>query len=405
MSSILSQRSILEKLVHSSTTPIAIITRAKIVLHLLDNRSIYYIVNHLQTTWKTVQKWRDRWIDFQNELKKAKIDTLNQLKKLILECFRDANRSGKPSKFNPEQLIKITSLACTTPSSHGLPLSHWTSKELALQAEKMGIVPKISTSKVATILKQGDIKPHKTQYWLNSRIRNTDCDFDTRVSEICFIYQKSIELHKKNIHVISVDEKSGIQAIERANSNLPVRPGSIEKVEHEYIRHGTQCLIANFEVATGKIISPMISDKREECDFLKNIQNLCSTDPQGEWIIVLDQLNTHKSPSLVKWVANQIGFKGDLGVVRKRGILESMVSRMEFLEDKSHRIRFQFTPKHCSWMNQVEIWFSGLSRRCLKRFNIKSIKDLKKLIHDFIEFKNESAKPYKWTYEGKVLQS
>ncbi len=405
MNSTHTQRSILEKLANSSTIPIAIINRAKIVLHILSNKSIYYIVNHLQTTWKTVQKWRDRWSDLEKELKKRKIDTLNELKKLIFECLKDAKRSGKPSKFNAEQIIKITALACTTPQSHGIPLSHWASKTLALQAEKMGIVPKISASKILTILKQGDIKPHRTQYWLNSRIRNTDCNFDQRVSEICFIYQTSIELQKKGIHVISIDEKSGIQAIERANPNLPVKCGSVEKIEHEYIRHGTQCLIANFQVATGKIIAPMIRDKRKEYDFFKNIRNLLSTDPEGEWIIILDQLNTHKSPSLVKWIANQIGFKEDLGVVRKRGILKSMVSRMKFLEDKSHRIRFQFTPKHCSWMNQVEIWFSGLSRKCLKRSNVTSIKALRKLIFDYIEFNNESAKPYKWTYEGKVLQS
>jgi transposase len=374
-------------------------------LHILNNDSTYYIVNHLQTSWKTVKKWRERWDHFENELKKVKIDNLYQLKKLILECLRDAKRSGKPSKFDPEQIIKITSLACTPPACHGIPLTHWSSKLLASQAEKMGIVSKISASKVSSILKQGDIKPHRTQYWLNSRMRNTDCDFNERVSEICLIYQKSIDLHKKGVHVISVDEKSGIQVIERANPNLSVRCGSVEKIEHEYIRHGTQCLIANFEVGTGKIISPYIGDKREESDFFINIKNLLSTDPEGEWIIILDQLNTHKSPSLVKWIANQIGFKEDLGVVRKRGILKSMISRMEFLENKSHRIRFQFTPKHCSWMNQVEIWFSGLSRKCLKRSSIKSINELKKLIFEYIEFSNKIAKPYKWTYEGKVLQS
>lgn len=390
-----SLRIIFEKLVSSSTTPIAVIDRSKIILHVLNNHSTYYIVNHLAISWKTVKKWRDRWEYFENELKKIKIDNLHKLKKIILEFLRDADRSGKPSQYSPEQIVKITSLACTPPSSHGIPLTHWNSKLLAAQAVKMGIVSKISASKVSTILKQGDIKPHRIQYWLNSRMRNTDSDFNERVSEICLIYQKSIKLHEKGIHVISVDEKSGIQALERANPNLLVRRGSVEKIEHEYIRHGTQCLIANFEVGTGRIITPYINEKREESDFLVNIQNLVSTDPGGEWIIILDQLNIHKSPSLVKWIANQIGFKEDLGVVRKKGVLKSMVSRMKFLETKSHRIRFLFTPKHCSWMNQIEIWFSGLSRRCLKRSSIKSIKELKKLIFDYIDFNNSVAKPYK----------
>lgn len=398
-------RTILENLVNSSTTPIAILKRSKIVLHILDNYSTYYIANHLAMNRKTIKKWRDRWNHFENKITKIEIKNLHKLKKIVLEFLRDAKRSGKFPKFSAEHIIKIISLACTPPASHGIPLTHWDSKTLAAQAVKTGIVSSISPSKVSIILKQGDIKPHRIKYWLNSRMRNTDSDFNERVNEICLIYQESIELHEKGIHVISVDEKSGIQAIERANPNLPVRKDSVEKIEHEYVRHGTQCLIANFEVGTGKIIAPYINGKREECNFLLNIQNLVSTDPEGKWIIILDQLNIHKSPSLVKWIANQIGFKEDLGVVRKRGILRSMVSRMKFLENKSHRIRFQFTPKHCSWMNQVEIWFSGLSRKCLKRASIKSTEELKELIFGYIKFKNNIAKPYKWTYKGKVLQS
>jgi transposase len=383
------QRVILEKLIKSSTTPIAIVNRAKIVLHILNNDSTYFIVKHLQVDWKTVQKWGKRWKSLAGELEKIK--DLNLLKKQITESLRDAKRSGKPPKYTPEQIVKIISLACTTPLSHEIPISHWSSRALAIQAEKMGIVSKISPSKISSILKP--------------RLRNTDGDFDHRVNEICDIYKTSIELHKKNVHVISVDEKSGIQAIERANPNLSTRCGSIEKIEHEYIRHGTQCLIANFEVGTGKIIAPMICDERKESDFLKNIQNLISTHPKDEWIIILDQLNTHKSPSLVRWIADQIGFKEDLGVPRKRGILNSMKSRMKFLEDSSHRIRFKFTPKHCSWMNQIEIWFSVLSRRCLKRSNVKSLNALRKLIIDYIEFNNVISKPYNWSYKGKVLRS
>jgi len=318
----------------------------------------------------------------------------------------DNKRSGRRPTFTPEQVIKITALACTTPKSHEIPLSHWSSRSLARQAVKMQIVQKISPSKIAIFLKQGDLKPHRSQYWLNSRLRNTDCDFDDRVRNICKIYQSAVDMHKKGIHVISTDEKSGIQAIERANLNLMMRSGSPEKIEHEYIRHGTKCLIANFEVGTGKIIAPMISDTRGDDDFLKNIQNVVATDPKGEWLFILDQLNTHKSISLVRWIANEIGFTDDLGVNRKRGILKSMVTRMTFLEKQSHRIRFQYTPKHCSWMNQIEIWFSGLSRKYLKRSNFTSTKDLEKGILNYIKwFNDEIAKPFKWTYKGKVLQS
>jgi transposase len=244
---------------------------------------------------------------------------------------------------------------------------------------------------------------------LNSRKCNSD-GFDERVKEICDIYKNAFEMHQKEIHIISIDEKTGIQALERVHKNLPMMPGSPEKIEHEYIRHGTQCLIGNLEVATGKILTPFVGDTRTEQDFLNNIKNVVSTDPEAQWVFIVDQLNTHKSESLVRWLANEIKYEGDLGknghASRKgKGILKSMQSRMDFLEDKTHRIRFLFTPKHCSWMNQIEIWFSGLSRRYLKRSSFSSIQELKQGILDFIAFFNENAKPFKWTYEGKVLQA
>jgi transposase len=397
------QKEILEKLIRASTTPNAVLNRAKIILYASENHSTYYIVKHLKVSWPTVQKWLIRWSEHQSAFEKNEVKA--NLKNLIIECLSDAPRSGRSAKFTPEQVVKIISLACTSPDTHGIPLSHWTSRALALQAEKMKIVEKISNSKVAILLKQGDLKPHRSQYWLNSRLRNSDSDFDERIQKICTIYHTAQELNEKKIHVISTDEKSGIQAIQRANCNLPMQAGSPEKIEHEYIRHGTQCLIANFEVATGKIIAPMISDTREEEDFLKNIQNVVATDPQGEWLFILDQLNTHKSVSMVKWVAGEIGFTEDLGIPRKRGILTSMETRMKFLEDKSHRIRFQYTPKHCSWMNQIEIWFSGISKRYLKRSSFNSVLDLEKGILDYITYANEIATPYKWTYKGKVLQA
>jgi putative transposase len=131
-----------------------------------------------------------------------------------------------------------------------------------------------------------------------------------------------------------------------------------------------------------------------------------ATDPKGQWIFIMDQLNTHKSPEMVKWIAEECGISNDLGVKRKRGILESMKSRQAFLSDESHRIRFVYTPKHSSWLNQIEIWFSILSKRLLKRLSTSSVDKLCNKIDDFISFFNETmAKPFKWTYKGKVLQA
>jgi hypothetical protein len=203
---------------------------------------------------------------------------------------------------------------------------------------------------------------------------------------------------------VSTDEKTGIQALERINPTLPMEPNKPEAIEFEYERHGTQALIANFEVATGKVICPSVGDTRTEEDFVAHIRGTVASDPSGEWIFICDQLNTHKSEGLVRLVAQLCGLKEELGKKGSSGILHNMNSRATFLENKSHRIRFVYTPKHCSWLNQIEIWFAILSRRLLKRGNFSSTEELKNRILKFIEFFNETlAKPFRWTYIGKPL--
>lgn len=201
-------------------------------------------------------------------------------------------------------------------------------------------------------------------------------------------------------HLVSVDEKTGIQALERANPTLEIKPGLIERQEFEYIRHGTQCLIASFEVATGEVIFASVQDTRKEDDFVKHIKETIETDPDGWWIFVVDQLNTHKSASLVEFVAEYCGVEQELGKKGVRGILKSMESRKQFLE-VPRQIQFVYTPRHSSWLNQVELWFSILTRRLLKRASFESVEQLRKRLFEFIDFFNRTmAKPFKWSYTG-----
>lgn len=187
---------------------------------------------------------------------------------------------------------------------------------------------------------------------------------------------------------------------------MPTRPGQVERIEFEYKRHGTLCLTANFDVVTGKAILPTIGPTRTEEDFVEHIAQTIDSDVHGTWIFVVDQLNTHKSEGLVRLVAERCGIDDDLGTKGKTGILESMASRKSFLDDKSHRIRFVYTPRHASWLNQVEIWFSILSRRALKRASFTSLEDLEKRLIAFIEYFNTVlAKPFRWTYAGKPLRA
>lgn len=181
-------------------------------------------------------------------------------------------------------------------------------------------------------------------------------------------------------------------------------PGHVERREFEYIRRGTQTLIANFEVATGKVIASSVGQTRTEEDFAVHIDRTISADPEGKWIFTVDQLNTHKSESLVRLVAERCGIEEDLGVKGKSGVLDSMTTRAEFLQYPSHRIRFVYTPKHTSWLNQVEIWFGILVRRLLKRSSFKSVEELRERILMFIDYFNKTmAKPFKWTYAGRPL--
>jgi transposase len=245
------------------------------------------------------------------------------------------------------------------------------------------------------------LKPHQIRYWLNSKKGET---FDDEVKEVCDLYHQAAELAPQSVHLVSCDEMTGIQATERAAPTKTMKPGSVELQEFEYIRHGTLNLTANFEVATGLVLCPSLAPTRTEVDFAAHIQTTIDSDRRGEWIFIVDQLNTHKSESLVRLVAKQCGIEGDLGEKGRRGILKSMESRSEFLKDKTHRIRFVYLPKHTSWLNQVEIWFSILVRRLLKRASFGSVQELHQRILSFISYFNQTmAKPFKWTYKGRPL--
>lgn len=205
--------------------------------------------------------------------------------------------------------------------------------------------------------------------------------------------------------MISTDEMTGVQALERLHPTLPMAPGQIERREFEYVRHGTQSFILSRDVVTGRIIAPLIGPTRTELDFLAHIQAVVGTDPLAlRWHFVTDNLDTHRSESLVRFVAAESDLDLDLGQKGKQGILHNRQSRADFLSDPSHRIVFHYTPRHCSWMNQIEIWLSVLVRKLLKRGSFNSLADLKAKVLAFIDYYNQTmAKPFMWTYQGKPL--
>jgi len=204
-------------------------------------------------------------------------------------------------------------------------------------------------------------------------------------------------------HVISADEMTGIQALERAAPTKPMRSGCPERREHEYVRHGTLSLIANFNVATGAVLAPSLGPTRTEADFAAHIARTIATDPDARWLFVTDNLNTHQSEALVRLVVDRCGLPDDRGVKGQSGILRSQATRAAFLGDPAHRIQFLYTPKHTSWLNQIELWFSILVRRALRRGNFTSIDDLCQRILAFVAYFNRTAAPFRWTYKGRPL--
>ena len=248
-----------------------------------------------------------------------------------------------------------------------------------------------------------EIRPHRSQYWLNPKITD-QAQHEVEVRAVCDVSATAADLAADGVRVVSCDEKTSIQALERAAPTKQMRPGLNEKQEFEYIRHGTSCLIASFDVVTGKIVAPSLGPTRDEKDFALHILRVVATDPMAKWVFVVDNLTTHVSESLVQIAARLSGLDIDLGVKGQSGILKNVASRRQFLVEKGHHIRFVYTPKHCSWLNQIECWFSILARRVLKRGSFTSVDELNKALLDFIEYFNRLfAKPFKWTFTGRAL--
>ena len=286
-------------------------------------------------------------------------ETNAALKRSVIDVLSDAHRSGRPSTFSNEQLAQVVSMASQSPRAFGRPIDDWTGRELADEAKRQAIVDSISKTRVNELLRSVDLKPQHRKGWCFTTEKDRQA-FEQQVKSVCETYlQAQMRFQADGTHTVCVDEMTSLQANEhRANAMLP-KPNQFGKIECQYTRHGTLSLTGSWDVVAGQMIQVSIDQTRTAEDFAEHIVTTVATDPEGEWIFVLDNLNTHLGEPIVRAVAKMLGLDQlDLGDKKKRkGVLGSMQSRRAFLCDPNHRIRFVFIPKHSSWLNQIEIIF------------------------------------------------
>jgi transposase len=371
-------RADLQALQRAHSTPQSLATRARIVLMAAapDNPSTLKIGVDLHCSNRTVGKWRRRYHE------------------QGLSGLHDALRSGRPRTFSAKTRLSIISVASSLPQDHERTMTRWSTDDLATTVIKYKYVDDISPSTISRLRQEVDLKPHKSDYWLNSH----DEDFELKADEICHLYVNALRFYQQGRLVICCDEKTGMQMLERTSPTKPAKPGKRERREHAYIRHGTRVLINSLAVATGQL-AWTLGATRKTPDFVAHLKHVYQSVPQMDrydWI--MDNLNTHWSLAVCRLVAKwcKVPFRPQE--------LQNGVQRRAFLGDPTHRHVFHFTPKHGSWLNQAELFFGVLQRRFLARGRFTSVEEFETRLQRFLEdYHTHHAHPYRWTYTGEPL--
>lgn len=336
------ERTSLEKRIRCATIEYRILLRSQIILLAAEGLKTQEIARRLSISQKSVSKWRRRFARYG------------------LDGLLDAKRSGRPAIYTPEDKLKVITTSCQKPET----ITHWSLRNLTKEINKDS-KKKMNHMTVQRILKQSDLKPHQYQMWCNSQ----DSEFEAKQIKIVGLYLNPPE----NAIVLCVDEKTGMQALGRTYYR-PMKPGYSEKVSHEYVRHGTKSLIAAFVVHKGTVLGKCY-DRHRHQEFIDFLNEIDKRYPLKEIHIIVDNFSTHKHQEVKKWLKKRDG-----------------------------RIKFHFTPTHASWLNQIELWFSILSRKILKRGIFDSKERLVETVINYIDEYNEEARPFKWTYTGEPLR-
>jgi transposase len=373
-----------------------LVERASYVLAVAQGKSVRSLSRPGHPSKNTVRKWRDRF--FRRRAKEPGLP--------VQDYLGDEDRDGRPPEFTAEQVVQLMSLATSEPQSHGVPHSHWSCRELTRAALAAGHFTHLSKSQVQRLLRKDELQPHRAQMWLN---RPEDPQYDERANAVTQLIGEATQpvaaapsmpsgaaqssRNELDHALVSFDEKSAMQALERTVADRPMRPGMPAKLEYEYRRHGTLTLLGLMHVNTGRMNGFCLPERTNENTSmtLRVLLGLLLMQGYKRVTVLADQLNTHMSMEVVRSVAELCGLP-----VPDESELDTRHKRRDWLECKEHRITFQFTPRHASWLNPIEKWFSVLGRRLLRRGSFRSLEELAKRVGEFIEYHNlHHARPYR----------
>ena len=337
------EKDVLEKTTRSHCAAKRDVLRASIILLASQGLQNKVIAEELDVSEKVVAKWRNRFAQYQ------------------LAGLRDSSGRGRPKVFSGDDTLTVIRAACERPDIE----SHWSIRSLQKKLQKDYHL-EMSTATLQRVLADLDLKPHLCESWLESR----DPEFEAKQTQIVGLYLNPPE----NALVISVDEKTGIQALGRPEPSKPMRPGYVEKVDAHYQRNGTQSLLAALLVHEGKVMGQCY-DRHTNEEFIDFMEEVVKHHPDKDLYVILDNLSVHKHQNVKTWLAKH-----------------------------KDRVHFVFTPTRASWLNQIELWFGILTRKVLKRGIFDSTEELVCKIMGFIEQYNKDAKPFRWTYTGEPLK-
>jgi hypothetical protein len=295
---------ILNKIIRESTAAVRLVQRCRIIVLAYEGWLNEDIAAEVNLGRNQVGRWRRRWQQSFDALIIIECtEATAVLRHAIEEVLSDAPRPGSPGTFTAEQVTLIIAIACEPPENSGRPITYWTGREIADEARIRGVVKSISTRQVNRYLNAAALQPHRSRYWLNTKEKDHDL-FQTQVEAVCQTYLEAPELYFQcNTHTVCTDEMTSIQALERIAETIPMQPGQPERIEFEYKRHGTQCLIGNWHVVEGQMITPTIRATRTNEDFVWHIFHTVQSDPDAGWVFVMDRLNIHSSEEVVRYVA------------------------------------------------------------------------------------------------------